>query len=179
MMRRDGDAVLLHALQDHAGVEGGAFDGGEQLVLRGVGEAPAERDAAEFGIHQDGAIAVVPGEAQQAGLAGAVVFEALGQFGDGTCRRGARWLRRYRRWPRGRLRCRCSAGWTEPGTTPQTPGIRLGFSPMAMMQVEVPTTLTTSPMRHAGADGVPMRVEGADGDGNAGAQAELRGPLGR
>ena len=30
----------------------------------------------------------------------------------------------------------------------------------------------------AGADGVPVRVEGADGDGDAGAQAELRGPLG-
>ena len=32
----DGHAVLLHALQDDARVEGGAFDGGEQFVLRGV-----------------------------------------------------------------------------------------------------------------------------------------------
>ena len=45
-----------------------------------------------------------------------------------------------------------------------------------MMQVEVPTTLTTSPMRHAGADGVPVRVEGADRNGDAGAQAELSRP---
>src|ERR1017187_10722427 len=36
-------------------------------------------------------------------------------------------------------------GSIEPSTTPHTPGIRLGFSPSAMMQVEVPTTLTTSP----------------------------------
>ena len=38
-------------------------------------------------------------------------------------------------------------GCMEPGTTPQTPGMRVGWSPMAMMQVEVPTTLTTSPIR--------------------------------
>ena len=78
----DGDAVLGHALKDDAGVEGGAFDGGEELVLRGVDQVPAEGDAAEFGIHQHGAVAVVPGEAQQAGLAGAVGFEALRQLGD-------------------------------------------------------------------------------------------------
>ena len=41
-----GHAVLLEALEDDAGVKGGAFDGGEQLVLRGGGEAPAEGDAA-------------------------------------------------------------------------------------------------------------------------------------
>ena len=78
----DGDAVLGHALEDDAGVEGGAFDGGEELVLRGVDEVPAERDAAEFGIDEHGAVAVVPGEAQQAGLAGAIVFEALRELGD-------------------------------------------------------------------------------------------------
>ena len=83
MMRWTGTPCSLHALEDDAGVEGGAFDGGEELVLRGVGEAPAERDAAEFGVDQDGAVAVVPGEAQQAGLAGAVVFEAFGERGDG------------------------------------------------------------------------------------------------
>ena len=48
-----------------------------------------------------------------------------------------------------------------------------------MMQVEVPTTLTTSPSRHAGAEGVPVGVEGADGNGDAGAQAEFCGPLRR
>ena len=47
-------------------------------------------------------------------------------------------------------------------TTPQTPGISREAAPqMAMMQVEVPTTFTTSPAPHARADGVPMRVEGA------------------
>ena len=37
MTRIDGDAVLLHAFEDDAGVEGGAFDGGEEFVLRRCG----------------------------------------------------------------------------------------------------------------------------------------------
>ncbi len=67
----DGDAVFGHAFEDDAGVEGGAFDGGEELVLRGVDEVPAEGDAAEFGVDEDGAVAVVPAQAEEAGLAGA------------------------------------------------------------------------------------------------------------
>ena len=73
----DRHAVLFHALENDARVEGGAFDGGEELVLRGVRQVPAERDAAEFGIHQHRAVAVVPGQAQQPGLPGAVVVESL------------------------------------------------------------------------------------------------------
>ena len=73
----DGDAVLSHPFQNHARMEGRPFDGREQLVLRGVRQTPAERDAAQFGIHQHGAVAVIPGEAQQAGLAGAILAEAL------------------------------------------------------------------------------------------------------
>ena len=75
--------MLGHAFEDDAGVEGGAFDGGEEFVLRGVDEVPAQCDAAEFGIDQHGAVAVVPAEAQQAGLAGAIGFEAFGELGDG------------------------------------------------------------------------------------------------
>ena len=63
-------AVLGHALQDNARVKGRALDGREKLVLRGVHQIPAEGDAAQFGIDQHGAVAVVPGEAQQAGLSG-------------------------------------------------------------------------------------------------------------
>ena len=39
------------------------------------------------------------------------------------------------------------AGSTEPGTTPHTPGTSCASSLMAIMQVDVPTTLTTSPSR--------------------------------
>ena len=68
--RRVDSAVFSHAIEDHAGVEGGAFDGGEEFVLRRVLKVPADGDAAEVWIHQDGAVAVVPGHAQEAGLAG-------------------------------------------------------------------------------------------------------------
>src|SRR6202048_1864937 len=78
----DANAVLGHALEDDAGVEGGAFDGGAELGLRGVDQVPAEGDAAEFGIDEDGAVAVVPAHAQEAGLAGAIMLDAAGQLGD-------------------------------------------------------------------------------------------------
>jgi hypothetical protein len=42
----DRNAVLGHAFEDDARVKGGAFDGGEELVLRGVEQVPAEGDAA-------------------------------------------------------------------------------------------------------------------------------------
>ena len=72
-----GDAVLRHALEDDAGVKCSALDGGKELVLRRVDEVPAERDAAEFRIYKHGAIAVVPAEAQQAGLSGSIVLQTL------------------------------------------------------------------------------------------------------
>ena len=40
-----------------------------------------------------------------------------------------------------------SAGCTDPGTTPHRPGTQAAWSLTAMMQVEVPMTLTTSPRR--------------------------------
>ena len=40
-----------------------------------------------------------------------------------------------------------SAGWTEPGTTPHRPGTHAAWSLTAMMHVDVPITLTTSPSR--------------------------------
>ena len=59
------------------------------------------------------------------------------------------------------------AGCTDPGTTPQTPGTRSGCRLIAMMQVEVPMTLTDVANPHAGANGVPVRVERAYRHGNA------------
>ena len=60
----DGDAVFGHAIENDAGVEGGAFDGGEEFVLRRGLQIPAESDAAQIGIDEDGAVAVVPGHAE-------------------------------------------------------------------------------------------------------------------
>ena len=69
--------MLFHALQNHARVERRPLDGGEQFVLRGVRQLPAERHAAEFGIHQHRAVAVVPGHPQQSGLARCERLEPL------------------------------------------------------------------------------------------------------
>ena len=79
----DADPVLGHALQYDARVEGRALDGGKELVLSGMDEIPAERDAAKLGIDQYGSIAVVPAEAQEAGLAGACRLQPFGKRGDG------------------------------------------------------------------------------------------------
>ena len=74
----DGAAVFFHPFQDDAGVKRRAFDGREQIVLSGVRQVPAQGDAAEFGIDQNGAVAVIPGEAKETGLAG---FECI-EVGD-------------------------------------------------------------------------------------------------
>ncbi len=71
----DFHAVFGHALENDAGVEGGALDGGKQLVLRGVNQVPTERNAAQFGIDQHGAVAVVPAQAQESGLPGLVALQ--------------------------------------------------------------------------------------------------------
>ena len=72
-----------------------------------------------------------------------------------------------------------NAGWTLPGTTPQTPGIRLTSVAHGDDAGGGADDVDDVAFAAAGADGVPVRVERADGDGDAGAQAELRGPLGR
>ena len=148
MMRSHRHAVLFHPLQNHARVERRAFDGGEQLVLRRVRQPPAERDAAQFRIHQHGAIAVVPGEPQQSGLAGAVVLQALA-----TARRPSSPARRA-------IASKISPVAERPASMPvqladePSPAPRRTLresasacSLIAMMQVEVPTTFTTSPSR--------------------------------
>ena len=69
---------LGHAVEDDSGVERSAFDRCMEFVLGGVEEVPAERDSAKVGVHENGAITVVPGNAEKAGLSGTVSFEALG-----------------------------------------------------------------------------------------------------
>jgi hypothetical protein len=55
---------LRHAIEDHAGVQRSAFDGGEEFILRRALQVPAKRDAAQVGIHQHSAVAVVPGQTE-------------------------------------------------------------------------------------------------------------------
>jgi hypothetical protein len=51
---------LLHALKNDAGVQSGSLDGSEELILSHVHQVPAQGDAAEIGIDQNGPVTVVP-----------------------------------------------------------------------------------------------------------------------
>ena len=64
----DRHSVFGHAIENHPSVQRRTFDGGEQLILGGALQVPSQRHATQVRIHQHGAIAVVPGQPQQAGL---------------------------------------------------------------------------------------------------------------
>ena len=69
--------VLRHALKNQPRMERGAFNRGEQLVLRGVHQIPAQRHAAQLRVHQHCPVAVVPCQAQQPRLPSLVAIEAF------------------------------------------------------------------------------------------------------
>ena len=71
--------MLFHAIENDSRVQCSAFNGGEQFVLRGGLQIPAEGNATQVWIYQNRAVAVVPGNAQKAGLAGAIVFQSTGE----------------------------------------------------------------------------------------------------
>ena len=166
-----GGAVLFHASQDDASVEGGALDRGEELVLRRMGEMPAERDAAQFGIHQNGSVAVIPAETQKAGLAGAIAVQARCQLRSGFAAAASDRFEDIADGRETRFDARVILGSTEPGTTPQTPGIKL--RPVA----EADDTCGRADDIHdiaqtdACAHCIPVRVECADRNRNAGLHA--------
>src|SRR6266567_943705 len=76
------DSVAFHAVEDYARMEGGALNRREQFVLRGALEVPSQGDTTKIGIHQNRAIAVVPGHAQQTGLSGVIVLQPLAERRD-------------------------------------------------------------------------------------------------
>ena len=67
--RSTAHAVLRHSLKNDAGVKRCTFNCREQFILRGVHQVPSKRYAAQFGIYQHGAVAVVPAQTQQARFA--------------------------------------------------------------------------------------------------------------
>src|SRR3954470_10015671 len=68
-------SAFRHAVKNHSGVECCPFDGRKQLVLRGALQIPSECYAAQVGIYKNGAIAIVPGHAQQSCLTGAIFLK--------------------------------------------------------------------------------------------------------
>ena len=149
-----------------------------KLVLRGRCQFPAQRHSAQFRIHQHRAIAVVPAEAQQSGLSRPIDFESLRQFRDPAfppVRDGSRNIA-----GRGKS---CLDARTAPDASARHHAAHAGHEircagVMAIMQVEVPTTLTTSPARIFAPDRVPMRVDAPTGIGMP-ARSPSRGPLRR
>ncbi len=156
----------------------GAFNGGEQFILRGALQIPTQGDAAQVRIHQHGAVAVVPGHAQQAGLPGAVVFQSLTQ--------------------RLHVSSRASCDGVEDVSHCGEAGFDAG-APRMHASLHHATDAghkvhrgrdaddagrRADHVHHvvgaaAGADRVPVRVEGTDRNRDAGFQAQLSGPFRR
>ncbi len=78
----NGNAILFHSFEDHPSVERSALDRGKKLILCGVREIPTERDAAEIGIYEHGAVSVVPSKTKQPRLARAEGTETSRKVGD-------------------------------------------------------------------------------------------------
>src|ERR1700733_12812045 len=76
----DRDTVLGHAFENDARVKRCALNRGEEFVLSGMQQVPAEGDAAKFRIDQHCAVAVVPAETQQAGLPWTILFQSICEF---------------------------------------------------------------------------------------------------
>src|SRR2546427_775688 len=71
----DRHAMFGQPFKDDAGMESSSLDGRKELVLRRVQQIPAQRDSAELGVYKHCAVAVVPRQAQQPGLAGAALLQ--------------------------------------------------------------------------------------------------------
>jgi len=173
----DGNAALGHAVEDDAGVEGGAFDGGEELVLGGVDEVPAEGDAAEGRVDEDGAVAVVPGEAEEAGLSGLVGVESDGEIFDGGSGAASDGFEDVSGGGEAGFdadEAGVDGAGDDAAHAGNKRGLRLHGDDAGGGTDDVDDVADAA----ACADGVPVCVERADGDGDAWLEAEFFGPLG-
>ena len=69
-----------------------------------------------------------------------------------------------------------NCGWTLPGTTPQTPGISSVFRLDGDDAGRGADDVDDVALAAARAQRIPVRVEGADGDGDAGAEGPTLRP---
>ncbi len=136
-----------------------------------------KRHAAQFGVDEHSAIAIVPGEPEQTGLARAVVLEAFREFGDGGSGAACDGFEDIA----GSGESGLDAGVTGmDGTGDHTAdaGDQAGLIADGHDAGGGADHVDHIADANAGADGVPMRVEGADRDRDAGAQAEFLRPCG-
>ena len=154
----------------------GAFDRRKQLVGRGVVQVPAKGDAAERGVDQDGAVAVVPGEAEQAGLPGLELGSGFGERGDRGSGAGCNGSEDIA--DRGHARFDADAVRIDRA---RDDAADAGDERLLVAETD-DAGRGADDVDHVakadvGADGVPVRVERANGNGNACSQAEGLRPL--
>ncbi len=182
----DLDAVLPEALDDRQGAEGRGLDEGPVDLLGPRAERQADEEAGQPLVDEDGAVAVVPVEGEEARLAGL-------EGGRPPRQRLVRALASARPAAislTNQLKmsptadCPASSprypGRTEPSTMPHRPGMSgsvFAAGQTQMSQVRVPMILTKRARVDARADGAEVGVEGADRDREARPQAELLRPL--
>ena len=165
-----------HALEDDTGVEGRAFDGGKEFILGSVYKVPTQRDAAQLGIDQHGAVAIVPAQAQEAGLARLVALKALGERGHGGLGAAGDGFKDVAHGGEAGLDAGVSRMHAARDHAADA-GNQLRLARHGDDAGGGADDIDHVALADVGADGVPVRVECAHGDGNSGAQAELRGPL--
>ena len=168
-------AVSGHAVENDARMKRCAFDGCKEFILRRALQIPAERDAAKVGVHEHRAVAVIPGHAQQAGLSGAIFIEAGAQcfyIGSGAGSDGIEDV---------------SHGG-EPRFDSRAQGMHAPLHHAADSRHQIHRRSDSDDacggaddVHHVvsaatGADRVPMRIEGSDGNRNAGLETELFRP---
>ncbi len=185
----NGDAVGFEALDDGEGTEGGGFDEGAVDFVGGGVEGLAEDEAGEAGVGEDGAVAVVPVEGEEAGLAGLeggegglhglefgvgggavgigdeVVDEPEEEVADGA-------LAGFEAEVAG------EDGAVDDAAEAGDVGEGLGGGVDHQVAGAGAEDLDEGAGADAGADGAHVGIEGPDGDGDAGAEAEFFGPGG-
>src|SRR5579863_423280 len=174
----DANTVFRHSVQYDAGVKCGAFDGGEEFVLRCVLQIPSKRHATKICVNQDSAVAVVPGHAQQARLTRGIFFEAFAEFLN-TCAGSAR--------DRFEDITRCG----KPGFDAGVIRMNASFYDATYSGDQLRLTgdsddaggsaddVDDVALVGARADGIPVSVESSDGNRDAGAQSKLFRPIRR
>ena len=150
--------MFLEAFQDHPRMQGRAFEGGEEFVLRRVRQLPPQRDTAQFGVHQHRSVSVIPGEPQEAGLSGAV---ASSPRESAVTLAPARFAIASQMSPLAPNPASIPymSGWIEPYAAPQVPGMGVVFLASAMMGAEVPENGHHVAFSNSGAERVPMPVQ--------------------
>ena len=158
-------------------MQGGAFDGGKQFILRRGLEIPAESNAAKVGIYKHGAITIVPGDTEQAGLPGAIVFQAAAEsrhIGPGARSDGLKNIADSGKAGLNAGSLRVHASLDHSAHTGNQAHRRSDSDDARGSANDINDVFAAA----ASPDGIPMRVERAHRNGDTGLQTEMLRPMG-